>query len=133
MSKRLEIVTPRLELRLTYLTGLLEPVSEEARMLYAALSHLHEAVPMDTLTFQVSTEEGTYAFRAVSLAGSSWKQGISLPGGADRDPPMTYDIARPWRQSEYAPIAAVRDAMLAVRNRHGLVSLTATWPRVRDA
>src|SRR3990167_11173121 len=71
VSKRFEIVTPRLELRLTYLTGLLEPVSEEARMLYAALSHLHEAVPMDTLTFQVSTEEGTYAFRAVSLAGSS--------------------------------------------------------------
>lgn len=129
MSKRFEIVTPKLELKLTYLTGLLEPVSEEARVLYGALQRLHETVPMVRLTFIASTaNEGVFVFRAVSRAGSSWKQGISLPGGPDKDPPMTYDISRPWRPSEQAPLAAVREALLSVRNRHMVTHCEAVWP-----
>lgn len=128
MSKRFVITTPVLELALTYTQGLLEPVSEEVRVLYTALQRLHEGLPMESLAFSASTVKGWCAFRAVTRAGSSWRQTIVLDGGPDKDPPMTYNVSAAWRPSESAPVAAVRDALLVIRNRHGLDGLIVRWP-----
>ena len=128
MSKNLDILTPKLEVRCVYTQGTLEPVGEEARELYASLQRLHDAVPMASLAFDSTATLGMYRFEAVSRAGSTWRQGILLEGGPDRDPPMTFSVASRWRASESAPLHAVREAILAVRNRYGLLSLAALWP-----
>lgn len=127
MSKRFAIVTPHVEIAALYTQGFLEPTGEEARVLYTAVQKLHELVPMERLTFrELDDHKGTYRYAAVAKNGLRWRQDIYLPGGPDKDPPMSYGCS-PWRPSERVPVCAVRDALLAVRNRHGLESFEATF------
>lgn len=127
MSKRFVIATPHIELSALYAQGVLEPTGEEARVLYVAVQKLHEQIPMERVTFcELQDAPGTYRYKADAKNGARWSQDISLPGGPDKDPPMTYRC-NAWRPSERVPVCAVRDALLAIRHRHALESFEAAF------
>ena len=104
--------------------------SPEAQACWGACMALNAAVPLTRVRFRPTppgADANAYDYVIEAADGRTWSQTLTFAGPTDMNPAMTFDIAQPWKLSEFALQRPVRDALVTMRAR-GVVEVDLRRP-----
>lgn len=116
----------RVNLTLTFET-IFPPDHQECLELRKNLLEVHNVVPMDKITYEYFPETATADYELKALDGRKWKQALAFTALPNSDPFMTFDVADPWKLSEFGSQRALRLRLVHMTDSHGLLKVVCKW------
>lgn len=88
---------------------------------------LHQAAPLASL--EVTRQPGgEYVYEFETADGRTWSQELTVATTRPlQDSTMTFDVPDPWKLDEFKPHRALRDTVILIAAKLGLVKLELNW------
>jgi len=100
----------------------LHPSSSEVIDLIRFSEEIHQAVPVDSISF--TKHEDVYKYVILTVDGRKWEQLVKFPNAPVQEASFTFDTPSFWRLSEFASQRNFRDLLVRLVPEAGLFFLS---------
>ena len=102
--------------------------SLEWQAVKTAIDNFVQVVPLDRLQLkQQPATPDTYDYEFNAIDGRNWNQQIVFEVSTSFEPSMTFDVTDLWKLSEFTLHRPIRDALITLIQKKGLIELDVKW------